>query len=86
MVAAQKQRVELAEPAFQLDKTRAVFARLDFGDERSGFAAERIDIDVVAAAAELAGAGQRVALGVNVECSCGDRRSRVPRDLPFDDA
>ena len=67
IISAQKQRVELGEPFLQLNKTRAVLSRLDLGDERSGLATERIQIDVVSAAAEPAGAGQGVTFGVNVD-------------------
>ena len=67
IVSAQKQGVELGEPFFQLNKTRAVLSRLDLGDEWSGLATERIQIDVVTAAPEPAGAGQGVTFSVNVD-------------------
>jgi hypothetical protein len=67
MVAAYEQRVELAEPCLKRGEAGAVLARLHLGNERCYLAAEGVDIEVVAAAAETARAAERVTLGMNTE-------------------
>jgi hypothetical protein len=67
MVAAKHEQVVFAEPCLKRGEAGAVLARLHLGNERCFLAAEGVDIEVVTAASEAAGAGQRIALGMNTE-------------------
>src|SRR5262249_32559090 len=67
VVALEHEQIVFAEPTFELHETTAVPARLAFGNERRCFTAERIDVDVVAAATKPARTGERIALGMNVD-------------------
>jgi hypothetical protein len=58
----------IAEPLFEYGKARAGCASLHFGDERWLVLAQRVNVNVMPAAAEVAGAGQWVSLGMNTEC------------------
>src|SRR5262249_37143598 len=67
VVALEHEQIVFPEPAFELHEAAAVPARLAFGNERRCFTAERIDVDVVAAATKSARTGERIALGMNAE-------------------
>src|SRR5215813_4652720 len=67
VVALKHEQIVFAEPAFELHEAAAVRARLAFGNERRCFTAERIDVDVVAAATKPACTGERIALGRNAD-------------------
>src|SRR5262245_20039710 len=67
VIAAKEEQIVFAEPAFELHEAAAVPARLAFGNERRCFTAERIDVEVVAAATKPARTGERIAFGMNAD-------------------
>src|SRR5215831_8864619 len=67
VVALEHEQIVFAEPAFELHEAAAVPARLAFGNERRGFTAERIDVDVMTAATKPARTGERITLGMNAD-------------------
>jgi len=83
MIAAQEQRIAFAEPLLELHEAATVFARFAFGDERRFLLAERINVEVVAAAAKPTGTAQRVALAVEPESAVSlDKLALDPVALP----
>src|SRR5262249_45942410 len=67
VLALEHEQLVSPDPASELHETPAVPARLAFGNERRCFTAERIDVDVVAAATKPACTGERIALGRNAD-------------------
>ena len=59
--------VEYGQPVFELLEALAVPARLALGDQWRGVLTEGIDIDVMAAITEAAGATQWVAFGMHAD-------------------
>src|SRR5262249_45121028 len=57
----------VSEPCFQLGETGTALARLRFSDDRRFTTAEGIKIEIVSAAAEAAGATQRIAFCMHAD-------------------
>src|SRR5262249_43558035 len=67
VIPAQEQHVVVSEPCFQLGETGTALARLRFSDDRRFTTAEGIKIEIVSAAAEAAGATQRIAFCMHAD-------------------
>jgi hypothetical protein len=82
MVAAKDEQVVVAQPFLKRGEAGAVLAGLALGDERRFVPTEHVEVQVVTAAPEAAGAGQRIALGMNTEGAVTLDNSRSIRS-PF---
>src|SRR5262249_9352175 len=67
MIAAKDEQVVVAQPFLKRGEAGAVLAGLALGDERRFVPTEHVEVQVVTGAREAAGAGQRIALGMNTE-------------------
>ena len=67
MIPAKDQEIVFAEPFLERGEARAGLAFLHLSDERGLVAAEDVDVDVVAGAAEAAGTAEGVPLSLNAE-------------------
>ena len=67
VIAPEKQCIEFAEPAFQRGESGTILPSFYFTNERRLIGPKQIKVEVMAAAAEVAGAAERISLGMNAE-------------------